>query len=84
MGKRTSITYDGQGNVVSKTTVTTESGCGSGCGTMVTIGAFMVALAYPATYFPLPLAVLAYVFLGLILIAGAVAAVQRKRGGGGA
>lgn len=81
MGKQTSVTYDGQGNVISTTTVRTQSGCGSGCGTMVAIVAFMVVLVYPATYFPLPLAVLAYVVVGLMLIAGAVAAVQRARGG---
>jgi hypothetical protein len=61
VGKQTSVTYDGQGNVIGTTTVTTRSGCSSGCGTVVTIVAFMVVLVYPATYFPLPLAVLAYV-----------------------
>lgn len=84
MGKQTSIVYDGQGNVISRTTVTTKSGCNSGCGTMVTTVALMVVLAYPAMYFPLPLAVLAYVVVGLLLIAGVVAAVQRARGGHGA
>jgi hypothetical protein len=84
VGKQTSVTYDGQGNVIGTTTVTTRSGCSSGCGTVVTIVALMVVLVYPATYFPLPLAVLAYVVVGLVLTAGVVAAVQRARGGRGA
>jgi hypothetical protein len=84
MGKQSSVTYDGQGNVISTTTVTTQWGCGSGCGTIVAIVAFMVVLVYPATYFPLPLAVLAYVVLGLVLIASVLAAVQRARAGRGA
>jgi len=84
VGKQISVTYDGQGNVVTTTTVTSQSGCSSGCGTMVTITALIVVLAVPATYFPLPLAVLAYVVVGLLLIAGFVVAVQRARGGHGA
>jgi hypothetical protein len=84
MGKQVSVTYDGQGNVITTTTVTSQSGCSSGCGTIVTIVALIVVLAVPATYFPLPLAVLAYVVVGLLLIAGLVAAVKKARGGHGA
>jgi len=83
VGKQTSIVYDGQGNVIGRTTVTTQSGCGSGCGWLVTIVAVVFVLAAPAEYFPLPAAVLAYVVEGLLLIAGLAAAVQRAWGGRG-
>lgn len=83
MGKQTSIVYDGQGNVIGRTIVTTQSGCSSGCGWLVTIVEVLFVLAVPAEYFPLPAAVLAYFVEGLLLIAGLAAAVRRVRGGRG-
>lgn len=82
MGKQTSVTYDGQGNVVVRTTTTTQSGCSSGCGWVVTIIAALFLLSAPAQYFPLPLTVLAYIVEGLIVIAAIVAAMNRRAGRG--
>lgn len=84
MPKQTSITYDGEGNVLSRTTVTTKLGCSPGCGWLVTIIAVIVAITFPAAYFPTPLAVLAYIVVAAVLIGGIVAAVQRARGLNGA
>ena len=83
MGRQTTTVYDGQGNIIGRTLVTTQSGCGSGCGWLVTIVAVLFVLAAPAEYFPLPAAVLAYIVEGLLLIVGLAAAVHRARGGPG-
>ena len=72
MPKQTSVTYDAQGNVTSRT-VTTRSGCGC-----VTLIAAIVALFGPIAWFPLWGAVLAYIFEALLLI-GAVAAWAQRR-----
>jgi hypothetical protein len=81
VGRQTSTVYDGQGNVIGRTTVTTQSGCSSGCGWVVTIVAVVFVLAVPAESFPLPMAVLAYVVEGVLLIAAVAAAARRARGG---
>lgn len=61
--------------------MTTQSGCSSGCGWVVTIVAVVFVLAVPAESFPLPMAVLAYVVEGVLLIAAVAAAARRARGG---
>ena len=83
MGRQTTTVYDGQGNIIGRTSVTTQSGCGSGCGWVVTIVAVLFVLAAPAEYFRLPAAVLAYTVEGLLFIVGLAAAVHRARGGPG-
>jgi hypothetical protein len=50
--------------------VTRRSGCGGGC---LTFLAAVVVLFGPAAWFPLPLAVLAYVALGVIAVSAATA-----------
>lgn len=72
MPKQTTVTYDGQGNVISRT-VTTKSGCGC-----VTFIAAIVAVFGPIAWFPLWGAVLAYIFEALLLVGAAVAWAQRR------
>ena len=79
MGNTTTVVYDGDGKVIGRTT-TTHSGCNSGCRWLVTIIAALFVVAAPAEYFPLPLAVLAYLLEGVLVMAGLAGAVQRNRG----
>lgn len=79
MGHKTTVVYDAEGNVVGSTRTTTQPGCNSGCGWLVTVIAALFVVAAPAEYFPLPLAVLAYLVEGALVIACVAAAVQRAR-----
>ncbi|MGH7722415.1 MAG: hypothetical protein ACRENL_06205 [Candidatus Dormibacteria bacterium] len=57
-------------------TVTIERrGCAHGCGTVFLV---VVVLFGPAAWFPLPLAVAAYICLGLIAGAAAVRSLRRR------
>jgi hypothetical protein len=56
------------------TIVTQRSGCGC-----LTALAVVVVLFGPAAWFPLPLAVVAYILLAALVVAGAVRWISRRR-----
>ncbi len=83
MSPKTTVTYDGQGNVISRTVVS-RSGCG--CGAIFSVLLVLLVIAAPASSasqgtWPLGWAgaVLAYIVEGAVLAAAIAVAVQRSR-----
>jgi hypothetical protein len=72
MSRVTTIITGPDGKV---TTVVTRR---SGCGCLTALAAIVVFFG-PAAWFPLPLAVVAYVVLGVLIVAGAAGWISHRR-----
>ncbi|MGH7666197.1 MAG: hypothetical protein ACREN1_02640 [Candidatus Dormibacteria bacterium] len=75
---KTTTVRDADGRVVSSTT--TQGGCGSGCGWLLTALLILFVVVVPAESFPLWGAILAYLVEAIIALAVGVQWIQKRRG----